>query len=300
MRFIAFVFLVGSSLPLACSSGPPEVPVNPYGKSLAVDYMAVGWEPAGPVWKYEGGALYDYFGMGCEVYRECGCQRVKIQDFANLEGDRVRVEVFEMNSPEGAHALFSLKIRPGGEIVHVGRQGWIEQHVLNFWHGSTQVTLTARLVKEVQVRRMSHLAISVDQGLTGEGDPPAVLKWLPEKGLFPMGRKCLAGPATLKLALGGDAWNFPPPVRGILGNYTGIQGGYQLVILEYENEEAVGAARKSAAPGGPVLNRQRTRMLVVHPKSKGNYLLAYIGPREVEQARSVLDFAFKKQARNRP
>lgn len=300
MRLTAFVLLLGCTLPVACTSGPPEMPVDPYGNSLAVDYLAVGWEPAGPVWKYQGNALYDYFGTGCEVYREYGCQRVKVQDFANLEGDRVRVEVFEMTSPEGAYGLFSLKIRPGGEIVDAGRQGWIEPHVLHFWLGSTQVTLTARRVKEVRVRRMNHLATAVSQGLVGEGDPPAILDWLPERELFPMGRVYLAGPASLTLALGGDGWNFPPPLRGILGNYTGIQGGYQLVILEYEDEEAVRAARKSAAPGDPVLNRQRTRMLYVHPEPGGKYLHAYIGPRDVERARSVIHLAIKNQNRVRP
>jgi len=297
MRPVGLTLLVGVLLLAACGS---DAPINPDAfpyDCLAQDCLAAGWEPIEGPRVYRGDALYDYFSTGSEVYREYRCRQVKVQDFKNEQGDRVRVEVFKMASSEDAFGLYSLKTQPGGEIIDVGVQGWIERHVLNFWRGNVQITLMALRARGTHVNRMDFLAISVDQGLTGAGESPAILELLPEKDLLPQGRILLAGPASLKKALGSDPWRFPAPLRGVIGRYTGIDGEHQLVVLEYESKEAAREAGKITAPKGSDLNPARTKLLYVFPEPRGKYLYAYVGPKNIERARVAITRAIQEYTR---
>jgi len=263
--------------------------------AIATDSRAAGWRPISKVREYQGDSLFDYFSHGASTFREYGCQRVRVQDYVNADSDVVRIEAFETATPAGAYGLFSLKTEPGGEIVEVGVDGWKQRYTLDFWRGNWQITLTARKIKGSSVRDLTFLAVAVDQGLQGKGDRPRMMALLPERDLLPKGRVYVAGPSTLKEALGRDTWPFPPPVRGVIGSYAGIGGEYQLVILEYETPEAAKDAGSLAAPKGSALNVRRNRMLVVLPEPQGSFLYAYIGPKQQpEQAKLALSIALRE------
>jgi uncharacterized protein DUF6599 len=302
MRLLPWSGLLAGLLCLfsGCGSSAPVTPVAPQGPTLAVDSVAAGWKPVSPVWRYEGDALFDYFRSGADIYREYGCIEVQVQDYANQDGDEVRVEVFATRTPAGAYGLFSLKTQPGGEIVDVGVQGWQERFTLNFWRGHTQATLDARKITGTAVKRIDFLAVSVDQGLTGDGELPPIMNLLPEKDLLPKGRVYVAGPASLRQAMGRDPWQFDPPVQGALGNYCGVGGEHALLILEYEDKAAAAEAGRRAAPKGSALNSRHTRLLVVLPEPLDRYLYAYIGPKNPTRAREALEFAVMEFRRNHP
>jgi len=285
--FGAVFGLICGLLVVRCGSTDADGATGNAG-AIATDSRAAGWRPISTVREYAGDSLFDYFSQDASIYQEYGCRRVRVQDYVNDAGDEVRVEAFETATPDGAYGLFSLKTRPGGEIIEVGVDGWQERFTLDFWRGNWQVSLKARKITGSSVKRLDFLAVSVDQGLQGKGDRPRLMALLPERDLLPKGRVYVAGPATLKAALGRDTWPFPAPVRGALGSYAGIGGEYQLVVLEYETPEAARAAGKLAAPKGSALNARRNRMLEVLPEPQGSFLFAYIGPKQPEQARTAL------------
>lgn len=265
--------------------------------ALATDCLATGWWPVTPIRRYFGDARYDYFLRDAELYREYGLDRVEVQDYVNVEGDAVRVEVFQTETPTGAYGLFSLKTQPGGEIVDVGVDAWLEREVLNFWRGRHQVTIRAQEVRGPRVRRLDHLGFSVNQGLRGGVARPPLMKRLPRRGLLPKGRVYLAGPASLERVVGQDGWRFPAPIRGVQGSYSGVGGDHSLLILEYASPEAALAAGVAAAPEGSDLNPARTRLLVVLPLEKDRYLLAYIGPKDPDRAKTALADAVQEFVR---
>jgi hypothetical protein len=278
-----------------CGSSGGESGLAHRAGAIATDSRATGWKPTTKVREYGGDSLFDYFSNGAATYREYGCRRVRVQDYVNTDGDEVRIEAFETATPAGAYGLFSLKTDPGGEIVEVGVDGWKQRYTLDFWRGNWQVTLTANKITGRSVEHLTFLAVAVDQGLEGAEDRPRMMALLPERDLLPKGRVYVAGPATLKEALGRDTWPFPPPLRGVIGSYAGIGGRYQLAILEYETPEAARDAGRRAAPKGSALNARHNRMLVVLPEPQGSFLYAYIGPKQQpEQAKLVLSVALRE------
>jgi hypothetical protein len=176
-----------------------------------------GWEADGSPQEFRGDDLFQYIDGGAEVYREYGFVQVLVQDYKNLSGTRLSLELFRMESPESAYGIFSYKRGARGEPLRVGTEGEIEDYYLNFWKGPFIVTLTASQAGPQVRNQLVRLALSIAKKLPGDADPPRLTTELPQTGLIKSSVRYFRGYLGFidsYYSLGKEAFRFREAVKG--------------------------------------------------------------------------------------
>ena len=84
------------------------------------------------------------------------------------DGLTLNLEIYEMQSPEAARAIFVQKAGNSGRAAAYGQEARLDSHYLNFWRGSHQVTLSGYAATPQTVAAIRKLAATVDKRLRDE------------------------------------------------------------------------------------------------------------------------------------
>ncbi len=100
-----------------------------------------GWQRRGEARLFAGAALYQHIDGGAELYQKYGFDRLGVQDYAN-GAHEVRVEIYKMNEPAGAAAVFSEMT--AGLALHAlyGKACVLDDYQVLFYRGAYCVSLT--------------------------------------------------------------------------------------------------------------------------------------------------------------
>jgi Family of unknown function (DUF6599) len=101
------------------------------------------WVPDGPAQLAEGQELFALIDGGAELFLRHGFERAAVQNYA-LERDRhIQVEIYMMQSMDGAAEVFARKSGPGELPVAIGDGGAKGEYYVVFRRGRFLVTVAA-------------------------------------------------------------------------------------------------------------------------------------------------------------
>lgn len=188
------------------------------------------WERDGEPQHFAGEDLFHYIDGGAEIYFEYGFKRVIVQDYKAETGDRLSLEIFEMDSPESAYGIYTFKTSPDGESISLGDDGQLADYYLNLRKGPFLLTITGLDPAANAQKSILALARSVEAKIGPSAPRPALVSCLPARGLEPQSIKYFKGALSL--------YNSYPFFRtdvfafsaGIKGDY---ESGYSLFVFEY-------------------------------------------------------------------
>jgi hypothetical protein len=108
-----------------------------------------GWKKTGEIRIFDAGNLWKYINGGAEKYIKVGLTKMMTAHYLYIEkGESISrvetiVDVYKMDTPEGAKATFDSELSGGGIRVELGNDARLTQNSLTFWKGPYFVRLTA-------------------------------------------------------------------------------------------------------------------------------------------------------------
>ncbi len=137
---------------------------DPIFNLMPPDGAAPGWLHRGERRLFVGAALYQHIDGGAEPYHRNGFDRLAVQDYAK-DAHEVRVEIYKMNEPAGAAAVFA-EITAGMPTQEVfGTASVLDDYQILFQRGAYCVSLTTYECGAETSKAMAALAARIDAAL---------------------------------------------------------------------------------------------------------------------------------------
>ncbi len=122
-----------------------------------------GWKPVDPPQKFAGKDLYVYMNGGAEIYLSHGFKQLIAHKYINKNNKTITLEIFEMESPSGASAMYSLKTGNDGLQSEIGDEALLEDYYLNVRKDNFLVTLTGVDSEKETINGLITIAKMVDE-----------------------------------------------------------------------------------------------------------------------------------------
>jgi Family of unknown function (DUF6599) len=205
---------------------------------------AAGWKASGPPDRYDRRTIFEYIDGHGEVYLAYGMSACDTRRYAGPAGEGdVVVDAFEMATPAGAYGVFTHSRE--GEPADVGQGGSYGYGTLLFWKGRYFVSVYAESESAPAREAVMALGRAVAASIAETGEPPALAARLPRQGLDEPSLVYLTHPRILEahVPVGPDnPLGVGPQAPAVTGRYRAGGGTADLVLVEYADESAAGAA----------------------------------------------------------
>lgn len=238
--------------------------------------------PEGKSHVFPGRAIFDYIDGEGEIVLEYGFIAVKIQEYKipNTE-ESMNVDIYAMTEPAEAFGIYSLYRESAGAPIDIGNEGMKAPFQLMFWKGKYFIKITTYRDSQELQDGMEHIARWVAGKITQEGEIPAVVNSLPEKGLDKQSITYFHGQLVVQskhYIAQENFLNLDPTTAGIFARYRDEKGSRDLFIIWYPSESSA----ESAEPGIRKLfpNEGSDKSLDLHwfaPKEKSRNILCRKG-----------------------
>ena len=100
-----------------------------------------GWSISDTVRTYVGKDLFILINGGAELYHDNDFVQVITQTFENSSGNQISIEIFQMNSADGALKVYETKVSPDGEKIDIGDDAILSNYYMNFRQSRYIVTI---------------------------------------------------------------------------------------------------------------------------------------------------------------
>jgi len=215
-----------------------------------------GWTAATPDGLYDAGNLFDLIDGGAEVYRALNVRAVFARRYVKEGSPEILADLFDMGSSSDAFGAFHHDLREG-EPAGIGRESEYASGALAFWKGRYFVTIMALDETPATKGAVFDLARQAAGAILEEGEPPSLVRLLPDQGLVGSQVRYFHTQALLNryYALAEtNILNLSAGTEGILARRRPASPGagegspYAVLIVGYaspeEAKEAVGRIRK--------------------------------------------------------
>ncbi len=248
---------------------------------------ARGWERRGIDGDYGPDTLFDLIDGGAEVYRAFNVLRVVSRRYVHADRADIVVDIFDMGSPRDAFGAYHFDMREGEE-AGIGAESELVGSSLAFWKGPFFVSLTPLDDDPVIRDAVLSLGRKIAAAAAEDAPPPALLSFLPPKGLVESQVHYFHDERILGLLLPLDGKAVPglsDRTEGIVARYrpgTSDSSLSTLLLIVYPTE---GDARKAGkALRGMGQGETETRV-------SGRRLIAVFGAGSRDEARRLVDEA---------
>ena len=159
----------------------------PFGFPGGEEKMAgkIDWPPEAAGWKwdqevttFEGESLYDYIDGAAEVYLAYNYQKVSTRRYVKPNQPDIIADVYLMGSSEDAFGVFSLEHQD--PEAGIGQGSEFGGSLLRFWKGRYFVTVLGNGTGKELEEAVLGLGQGLATGIKETGDPPRLLRYLPE------------------------------------------------------------------------------------------------------------------------
>jgi hypothetical protein len=124
-----------------------------------------GWLRSGETSLFVGAALYQHINGGAEQVHRYGFDRLAVQDYAQ-GAHEVRVEIYRMNEPAGAAAMFAEMTAGLAVQALYGTACVLDEYQVLFLRGDALVSLTTYEKSAEAAAAMAALAAKIDSVLS--------------------------------------------------------------------------------------------------------------------------------------
>jgi len=156
----------------------------PAGKGKMTD--KIEWPPEAAGWKwdrkkmnYAGAALYNYIDGAAEVYLAYNFRKVAVQRYLKSGQPDIVAEVYQMGSSEDAYGVFSLEQQD--PEAGIGQGSEFGGSLLRFWKGRYFATVLGNGTGKELEEAVLSLGRELARGIKETGEPPRLLRCLPER-----------------------------------------------------------------------------------------------------------------------
>jgi hypothetical protein len=140
--------------------------VEPLIQLLPPGGVPPGWQRRGPERLFVGAELYRHIDGGAELYNQFGFDRLAVQDYAKDAGE-VRVEIYKMNDPGGAAAVFAEITGGMTRQTGYGTACTLDPYQVLFQRGAYCVSVTTYEAGPETQAAMAALAAKTDAAIAG-------------------------------------------------------------------------------------------------------------------------------------
>jgi hypothetical protein len=137
---------------------------DPLFNLLPPDGTPQGWLRKGQERLFAGSALYQHIDGGAELYNRFGFNRLAVQDYAK-DAHEARVEIYKMNDPAGAGAVFAEITGGMATQTTYGTACALDDYQILFQRGAYCVSVTTYETGTEPLAAMAALAAKIDAAL---------------------------------------------------------------------------------------------------------------------------------------
>lgn len=236
VRIWALIWLLASSLLAGCGGGTMPAQALPVAGTIP------GWSPSGEQQGFGQDNLYDLVNGQADSFFAYGFEKVTVREYADATGQTLRIEVWQLATPEDAYGLFS--VTRAGQPVAVGNGGDGDPgRRLDFWQDRYFVRLFAPSPMDDALLRA--FAQEVSAGLPTGGAQPPLLERLPAENLVERSEIFFHSEISIqdRLWLGGDnLLGLGSGADGVLARYMPEEDSGWLLLVEYPDSEQAAIA----------------------------------------------------------
>jgi len=131
---------------------------------LPPDGTPQGWQRQGQALRFSGAELYRHINGGAELYNQFGFDHLTVQDYAKSTYE-ARVEIYKMNDPAGAAAVFAEITKGMATQTVFGTVCVIDDYQVLFQRGAYCVSVTTYETGTETLAAMAALAAKIDTAL---------------------------------------------------------------------------------------------------------------------------------------
>lgn len=200
-----------------------------------------GWTLAGEMETFGRENLFDLVNGQAEAFFVYNFEQVAVQNYENVDGVKLGVEIWQFASPADAYGLFTASIAGAPAAIGNGGDAYPGRR-LAFWQDRYYVHVRAR--QEVDEAELRNFAEAVSTALPTGGEQPALVNRLPSEGL--VGRSPIFFHEEISIQneiwLGGEnLLGLSPETDGILARYEIGDGMAHLLLVQYPDAAAASA-----------------------------------------------------------
>lgn len=188
-----------------------------------------GWSQSGNARRFNGKNLSAQVGEESAVFLQYGFKGLSVRTYlpakrtVKNKGRKIRLEIFEMASPQDAFGIFSVrKGRDGRVSQRISAVNWIGSQEAGFARGNVFIRLRTEGLEKIEIEKIAVTAAAAIR-LPENPIPPAIA-WLPGENLVPGSERYIRGElaaAALSPFLAGDFWGFRDgETRGYSARYS--------------------------------------------------------------------------------
>lgn len=174
---VAVLFAVGQICGAPGRNNPPPL------ETLAPKQPG-GWKSPKPDETYNPKTLHKYINGASEIYKAFRVRRVLARHYVKQDWPAITLDLFEMATPEDAFGAYHHDIR-AGQTARIGQESEYEGASLVFWKGPYIVYITSKKAPDPVRAAIFEIGRSVAEAIPNPGNPPQLLRELPEKGRLP-------------------------------------------------------------------------------------------------------------------
>ncbi len=131
--------------------------------------------------RYDAETLYDYIDGNAEVYRSLGVKEVYAYRWSNPQQVEIFMDIFDMGNSASAYGAYHHDIRDQKDIgLGVESEGM--NNSLAFWKDRYFVSIVGMGDSPELNQTVMELGKIIDRQIPEKGNPPEIVKLLPEKG----------------------------------------------------------------------------------------------------------------------
>lgn len=201
-----------------------------------------GWNPANEVQEFDANNLYDLVDGQADAFFAYGFESVYVRTYENGEGEQLRVELWQLDSPSNAYGLYTT-LR-GGEPVAIGIDGDTDPgHRVDFWQDRALVRVFT--VAPQDPAALERFAETISEALPAGGQRPPLIEQLPEEGLVAGSEIFFHQEVSMQdyLWLGGEnLLSLGSETDAVLARYELEDASAWLLLVEYVEDADAAAA----------------------------------------------------------
>lgn len=133
--------------------------------ALPAENLPDGWEQTGELRQFKGAALYRHINGGSELYLEKGFEILYVQDFMHASGEEIRLEIYDMGTPEGAVAIMDANTRGLETSSQYGGKASVDPYQILFIRDTYYVSVTCYSDGEIVSEGMDAISRATDSHL---------------------------------------------------------------------------------------------------------------------------------------
>jgi hypothetical protein len=232
---------------VACRQSEPTVFSQPDPFPNADAFL--GWTTNGEIETFEQNNIYDLVNGQADAFFAYGFEQVMVQDYENIDGTVLSIEIWQLATPSDAYGLFATTI--SGEPAVVGNEGDTDPgRRLIFWQDRFYVHLRAR--QEVPDADLWSFAQAVSVALPSGGERPALMDRLPAEELVERSAIFFREEISIQneIWLGGEnLLGLSQETAGVLARYDVGGTSARLLLVEYPDSESAAAGHAALRDG---------------------------------------------------